>query len=92
MALCLQNLEERKEQETGNKRNIEQAVNDVKVKCHFILYRKVIFQGETFCFLSRERPRHLLLLRRRVYCLCPSQYITLSEGRGRVSKGLVLIP
>ncbi|NXM59443.1 TRI14 protein, partial [Illadopsis cleaveri] len=30
MALCLQNLEERKEQETGSKMNIEQAVNDVK--------------------------------------------------------------
>lgn len=52
MGLCLQNLEERKEQETGNKRNIEQAVNDMKVKCHFILHWMVIFQGETFCFLS----------------------------------------
>ncbi|NWT88394.1 TRI14 protein, partial [Lanius ludovicianus] len=30
MALCLKNLEERKEQEAGNRRNIVQAVNDVK--------------------------------------------------------------
>ncbi|NXO87546.1 TRI14 protein, partial [Sitta europaea] len=30
MALCLKNLEERKEQEDGNRRSIEQAVNDVK--------------------------------------------------------------
>ncbi|XP_063277903.1 tripartite motif-containing protein 14 isoform X2 [Prinia subflava] len=30
MELCLKNLEERKEQEAGNKRSIEQAVNDVK--------------------------------------------------------------
>ncbi|XP_039945930.1 tripartite motif-containing protein 14 [Hirundo rustica] len=30
MALCLKTLEERKEQEAGNRRSIEQAVNDVK--------------------------------------------------------------
>ncbi|XP_009075747.1 PREDICTED: tripartite motif-containing protein 14, partial [Acanthisitta chloris] len=30
MALCLKDLEERKEQEDGNRRNIEQAANDVK--------------------------------------------------------------
>lgn len=51
MELCLKNLEERKEQEAGNRRNIVQAENDVKVKCGFLLHWMVIFQGETFCFL-----------------------------------------
>lgn len=59
MELHLKNLEERKEQEAANKRNIEQAVNDVKVKCSFVLHWMVIFQGETFCFLcsySKTQP------------------------------------
>lgn len=59
MALCLKNLEERKEQEAVNRRSIEQAVNDVKVKCNFILHWIVIFQGETFFFLcsySKTQP------------------------------------
>lgn len=51
MALRLENLEARKEQEDGNRRRIEQAVNDVKVKCGFLLHWMVIFQRETFCFL-----------------------------------------
>ncbi|KAJ7420917.1 Tripartite motif-containing protein 14 [Willisornis vidua] len=36
MALCLKDLEERKEQEAGNRRSIEQAVNDVKAHAHMI--------------------------------------------------------
>lgn len=90
MALCLKDLEERKEQEAGNRRSIEQAANDLKVKCGFLLHWMVIFQGETFCFLccskslvaplQLQRPRQLLLLRKRVYSLYPSQHITV-KGR-----------
>ncbi|KAM3655124.1 tripartite motif-containing protein 14 [Ammospiza nelsoni] len=36
MALCLKNLEERKEEEDGNRRSIEQAVNDVKAHADMI--------------------------------------------------------
>lgn len=50
MALCLKDLEERKEQEASNTRSIEQAANDLKVKCGLLLHWMVIFQGETFCF------------------------------------------
>ncbi|KAK2513417.1 tripartite motif-containing protein 14-like [Columba guinea] len=38
MSLCLKDLEERKEQEAGNRRRIEQAANDLKVKCGFLLH------------------------------------------------------
>lgn len=101
MALCLKDLEERKEQEAGNRRSIEQAANDLKVKYGLLLHWMVIFQGETFCFLCRskslvaplqlQRPRQLLLLRKGVYSLYPSQHITV-KGReeGKVSKGLAL--
>lgn len=101
MALCLKDLEERKEQEAGNRRSIEQAANDLKVKCGLLLHWMVIFQGETFCFLccskslvaplQLQRPRQLLLLRKRVYSLYPSQHITVKgTEEGRVSKGLAL--
>ncbi|NXA99665.1 TRI14 protein, partial [Cnemophilus loriae] len=36
MALCLKDLEERKEQEAGNRRSIEQAVNNVKAHADMI--------------------------------------------------------
>lgn len=43
MALCLKDLEERKEQESGNRRRIEQAANDLKVKCDLLLHWMVVF-------------------------------------------------
>lgn len=64
--LCLKDLEEKKEQEAGNRRCIEQAANDLKVKHSFFLPWMVVFQGETFssvcssldpdscCFLGKE--------------------------------------
>lgn len=50
MALCSKDLEDRKEQEAGNRRSIEQAANDLKVKHDLLLHWMVIFQGETFYF------------------------------------------
>ncbi|NXR32534.1 TRI14 protein, partial [Zosterops hypoxanthus] len=56
MALCLQNLEERKEQETGNKRNIEQAVNDVKAHADAIK-RQLSEKMTALQLLLREEER-----------------------------------
>uniref|UniRef100_A0A8C8AYJ4 Tripartite motif containing 14 n=1 Tax=Otus sunia TaxID=257818 RepID=A0A8C8AYJ4_9STRI len=38
MVLCLKDLEEREEQEAGNRRSVEQAANDLKVKCGLLLH------------------------------------------------------
>lgn len=51
MALCLKDLEERKEQEAANRRSIEQAADDLKVKHGLLFHWMVISQGETFFFL-----------------------------------------
>ncbi|XP_015507696.1 tripartite motif-containing protein 14, partial [Parus major] len=39
MALCLKNLEERKEQEAGNRRRIQQAINDAKAHADIIKWQ-----------------------------------------------------
>lgn len=98
MALCLKNLEERKEEEDGNRRSIEEAVNDVKVKCGFVLHWMIIFQGETFCFLcsySKTPPSIGWLLyfpgEECIPCIHHNILHYQREGRGGVSKDLILI-
>ncbi|RLV98055.1 hypothetical protein DV515_00011144 [Chloebia gouldiae] len=53
MSLCLKNLEERKEEEDGNRRSIEQAVNDVKAHADMIK-RQLSEKMTEFQLLLRE--------------------------------------
>ncbi|XP_075596583.1 tripartite motif-containing protein 14 isoform X1 [Balearica regulorum gibbericeps] len=56
MALCLKDLEERKEQEAGNRRSIEQAANDLKA--HAIISKKQLSDRVTeLQLLLREEER-----------------------------------
>lgn len=61
MSVCLKNLEERKEEEDGNRRSIEQAVKDVKVKCGLFSTGWLFSKGRHFLFsVAIQRPSHLL--------------------------------
>ncbi|XP_009979825.1 PREDICTED: tripartite motif-containing protein 14, partial [Tauraco erythrolophus] len=56
MALCLKDLEERKEREAGNRRNVEQAANDLKA--HAILSKRQLSDKVTeLQLLLREEER-----------------------------------
>jgi len=48
MELCLKDLEDRKEKADGNRRTVEQAANDLKVKRGLLPHWVVVFQGDTF--------------------------------------------
>lgn len=43
--MYLRNLEVRKEQQAGNRRSVEQAADDLKVKRDLLLHWVIIFQG-----------------------------------------------
>lgn len=83
MALYLKDLEERKEQEAG----IEQAANDLKVKCGFLLHYMVIFQGQTFCFLCSysKTQASAASQENKVFLVSVKTYYHQSERRGKES-------
>lgn len=87
MALCLKDLEERKEQEAGNRRRIEQAANDLKVKCGFLLHYIAIFQGQTFCFLCSysKTQASAASQENKVFLVSVKTYYHQSERRGKES-------
>lgn len=54
--LCLKGLEERKEQEAGNRKGVDDAANNLKVKWGLHLRWMVISEGQTICFLYIQIP------------------------------------
>ncbi|NWZ59783.1 TRI14 protein, partial [Haliaeetus albicilla] len=57
MALCLKDLEERKEQEAGNRRSIEQAANDLKA--HAIMSKRQLSDSMTELLLLLQEEESL---------------------------------
>lgn len=77
MAFCLKDLEDRIEQEADNRRSIEQA--DLKVK-RGLLFHWSFSKERHFAFsIDIQRPRELLLLRKRVHSLYSSQHIAIKR-------------
>lgn len=83
MVLCLKGLEERKGQEAGSRRSVEEAANDLKVKWDLLLHWMVISEGQFAFSVAIQTPRQLLLFRKSVFPIPLATYYHERERRGK---------